>query len=122
MYNEFMVDQYKVTVHDEYGDSWILWFNTIEEVNQRVDEYPGYNYIIEEMGKVTMGMMLSLDAGRTYEISWLANDLIQSQIDAYLSSNQNYIIGLVYSGKPCQLISEETFKKELNNFLKSELY
>jgi hypothetical protein len=111
---EFRADQFEVSVYDEYGDKFVLWFNTQEEVNKRIDEYPQYNYIIQEKGNVTLGMMLSLDAGKTYEILWLANDLSDMQIEAYLSNNKNYLIGLVYSGKTCQQISEDAAKDNLN--------
>jgi hypothetical protein len=111
---EFRVDQFEVSVYDEYGDKFVLWYNTQEEVDNRIEEYPQYNYIIQEKGDVTLGMMLSLDAGKTYEILWLANDLSDMQIEAYLSNNKNYLIGLVYSGKTCQEISEAAAKDKLN--------
>ena len=110
----FKIEQFKVTVHDEYGDSWVLWFDNEAEVEIRMDEYPQYNYIIEDMGNKTMGLMLSLDAGYTYEILWLANDLTQSQIDAYLASNKNYLVGIVYSGKTCNELAEDRYKESLN--------
>ena len=111
----FNIEQFKVTVHDdEYGDSWVLWFDTQADVDARVEEYPQYNYIIQNMGQVTMGMMLSVDAGETYEVSWLPNDLSPMQIKANLSLNENYLVGLAYSGKSHNEIREEAFKEKLN--------
>jgi hypothetical protein len=108
------MEQFKVTVQDEYGDSWTLWYDTQAEVDARVNEYPQYDYTIEDMGKVTLGMLLSVDAGETFEVSWLSNDLSPMQIQANLSLNENYLVGLAYSGKSHNEIREEAFKEKLN--------